>query len=137
VIKELKQTAYLPITSILGSRDQYCVKKEFAYLKGPTLISSCIKAVKGQNLGDKCVYFKSLNEETNEFLEEKILDIEELKSKGRLGHFCPYFHARRAKDYCDLLLLPYNYLLEPSQDNPFNIDLKNCIVIFDEAHNIS
>lgn len=50
--------------------------------------------------------------------------------------FCPYFHSRRLKDVCDILLLPYNYLLDMAKTPVFSIEIKDCVVIFDEAHNV-
>lgn len=40
------------------------------------------------------------------------------------------------KDICDILLLPYNYLLDVSSFPVFSIDLKDSVIIFDEAHNV-
>jgi len=56
--------------------------------------------------------------------------------EGIANKWCPYFHSRRIKDIADVLLMPYNYLLQPSTTPAFRIELSNCIIIFDEAHNI-
>jgi len=36
----------------------------------------------------------------------------------------------------DIVFMPYNYLLDPVLRKSQEIDLKNAIVIFDEAHNL-
>ena len=36
----------------------------------------------------------------------------------------------------DVLVLPYNYVLSPDIRKCIGLDLKNCIIVFDEAHNI-
>ncbi|KRX03204.1 P-loop containing nucleoside triphosphate hydrolase [Pseudocohnilembus persalinus] len=138
VIKELKKTVYLPTSSILASRDQYCIKRDFQPLKGHALISSCLKACKGglDENSTRCDYFKSVHQDKSEQFLNQILDIEELKDLGRQKTFCPYFHSRRVKDVCDIILLPYNYLLDANSFPVFNIDLKDCVIIFDEAHNV-
>ena len=63
------------------------------------------------------------------------MDIEELKKFGQQNTCCPYFFERFRKDNADIILMPYNYLLESSYSNI--IDIKNSIIIFDEAHNVS
>jgi regulator of telomere elongation helicase 1 len=40
------------------------------------------------------------------------LDIDELNLKGKGNYFCPYYYSMiQAKD-ADLLLIPYNYILD-------------------------
>ena len=36
----------------------------------------------------------------------------------------------------DLLLIPYNYILDPEMRKKIKLDIKDKIIIFDEAHNI-
>jgi regulator of telomere elongation helicase 1 len=71
-----------------------------------------------------------------------------------LTRFCPYFAARDLKEKADIIFMPYNYLLDAKvcsankfEHNSFRfvvfkarrihkINVRKCIVIFDEAHNI-
>lgn len=50
---------------------------------------------------------------------------------------CPYFTARRMMPFCNVIIYSYHYLLDPKiaerVSKEFN---KDCIVVFDEAHNI-
>jgi hypothetical protein len=63
------------------------------------------------------------------------MDIEEIKIDGSQKKYCPYFHSRRLKDDVDILFLPYNYILENNNSNsPFNIEIKDAILIFDEVN---
>lgn len=62
------------------------------------------------------------------------MDIEELRKFGQLNKCCPYFFERARKDVADIVLMPYNYLL--SKDFTSTVDVKNTIIIFDEAHNV-
>ena len=83
VVAELKKTVYNPSITILASRDQYCIKKEFKYIRGQLLISSCMKACKGVDTEQTCSYFKGLHNDPNEVFDGKIQDIEELKIEGK------------------------------------------------------
>ena len=40
------------------------------------------------------------------------MDIEELKDFGIKNGICPYFFERQRKEVADIILMPYNYLLE-------------------------
>lgn len=41
-----------------------------------------------------------------------------------------------AKDFADIIFLPYNYLLNPNTLSINGIPVENAVVLFDEAHNI-
>lgn len=95
-----------------------------------------MKAIKGNNEGINCQYFKGMHYDNSEHFENILFDIEDLRATGRRNGFCPYFYTRRIKDCSDIILLPYNYLLELGNFSVFNIEMQDCIIIFDEAHNI-
>uniref|UniRef100_A0A1I8F0W0 Helicase ATP-binding domain-containing protein n=1 Tax=Wuchereria bancrofti TaxID=6293 RepID=A0A1I8F0W0_WUCBA len=50
--------------------------------------------------------------------------------------YCAYFRNRSMYENADLILLPYNYIVDPSLRHKHNIQLEGNIVIFDEAHNL-
>ena len=39
-------------------------------------------------------------------------------------------------EFADLILMPYNYLIDPKIRENFKIDYANSVIILDEAHNI-
>ncbi|KAL4484221.1 hypothetical protein ABPG72_003505 [Tetrahymena utriculariae] len=134
VIKELKATAYKPKVCILGSRDQYCLKKEYSNLKDLELNGSCKDAIKKKT----CQFYNYSGEggkQQPKILDE-VLDIEELQERGRCKKFCPYYYSREIKDDADLVILPYSFLLMQSRFLEFQVILKDSIIIFDEAHNV-
>lgn len=56
-----------------------------------------------------------------------------------LYHFtrtCPFYLSRESQSEADIVLLPYQYLVDATARKLMNIDLYNSIIIFDEAHNL-
>jgi regulator of telomere elongation helicase 1 len=70
--------------------------------------------------------------------QEALLDVEELASLGRSKGFCPYFAMRDStgQQQADLVLIPYNYLVDPEVRRSLSINWNEAIVIVDEAHNL-
>lgn len=63
-----------------------------------------------------------------------ISNLEEARHFGLKNRVCPYYFERQRLENADLILLPYNYLLEKDFQDVVNIE--NSILIFDEAHNV-
>ncbi|VDP14734.1 unnamed protein product [Heligmosomoides polygyrus] len=49
---------------------------------------------------------------------------------------CPFFRCRQMQETAELILLPYNYIIDPQLRKLHKLDLSGSIVIFDEAHNL-
>jgi regulator of telomere elongation helicase 1 len=130
VIKELKKTCYLPRTATLSSRDQMCV-------------NAAVKTFSGNLLNIKCKQVRFRKECKYYFGAEKLslgaydnTDIEELYSIGQKSGFCPFYFQRNKKEIADILFLPYNYIFEAKFRKVLKLELKNAIVLIDEAHNM-
>ena len=66
-----------------------------------------------------------------------VYTLADLRSLGRKKGWCPYFFARRQLAFANVLVYNYQYMLDPKVANLVSRDLeKECIVVFDEAHNI-
>jgi DNA repair helicase Rad3 len=65
-----------------------------------------------------------------------ILDVEDLGQLGRNLGACPYFLSRAALAGAELVICPYNYVLEPSIASTTGLLEGRCVVIIDEGHNI-
>ena len=69
-------------------------------------------------------------------LANKLLDIDIMKQVGREEVFCPYFYPLMTRDFTNLFIMPYNYLLDEYMLKSYQELLENSIIIFDEAHNV-
>ena len=56
---------------------------------------------------------------------------------GKQEHICPYFLQKERAKRADLILMPYNYLIDEKIRENFDINYSNSIVIVDEAHNVN
>ena len=64
-------------------------------------------------------------------------DIEDLVQQGRAGGPCPYFLSREMAAGADLVLMPYNYLVDArTRFGMKGIQWRGSVLIFDEAHNV-
>lgn len=70
--------------------------------------------------------------------EAVVQDIEDLVTMGRSKEVCPYFAMRddRTLAAAELVLMPYNYLLDATVRRTVAVDWFNAVIIFDEGHNI-
>ncbi|KAF7457059.1 DNA repair helicase [Cryptosporidium felis] len=121
--------------TILGSRDQMCVHPKISKFRGNALIKNCRKITKE----GKCRYHNNLKQANITGVAADIQDIEELKSiasSSESGYFCPFYATREIQNVCNIVLLPYNYLLDSITRQNLKMDLTNTVLILDEAHNI-
>ncbi|CAM0139211.1 unnamed protein product [Umbelopsis sp. WA50703] len=66
-----------------------------------------------------------------------VYTLDDLKEYCKRMSFCPYYLARRAISFANVVIYSYHYLLDPKVADLVSKELsKDCIVIFDEAHNI-
>jgi chromosome transmission fidelity protein 1 len=75
-------------------------------------------------------------EDFNIKLMEEIADIEDAAKAGREMKICPYYGSRYSIPTMEIVALPYNILFHRESRKSFSINLKNQIVIIDEAHNL-
>ena len=64
------------------------------------------------------------------------MDIEELASLGTKVGECPYYGSREAIPSAEVIALPYSMLLHPGTRQVLNLQLKDCVIVFDEGHNL-
>ena len=49
---------------------------------------------------------------------------------------CPFHYLKYIVNKVDILLCPYNYVLDPDIRKSIGLDLTDTIIVFDEAHNV-
>lgn len=134
-MKELQNSHYNTRSAIiLGSRDQLCINEDVIRLDTN---AAKTHACRTKTRTGACKYYDGYEPKVlSEYESLEVVDIEDLVHKGLSKNFCPYFASRLLKQKADVIFSPYNYLLDPALRRIQGIDLKNCVVIFDEGHNI-
>lgn len=51
-------------------------------------------------------------------------------------HVCPYHYIKYIVNKADIVLSPYNFILDPIVRKSIGLDLEDRIIVFDEAHNL-
>ena len=80
---------------------------------------------------------KLQKEFVSEISQQEPLDIEDLVHLGHQLGTCPYYGSRRMAPAADLIVLPYQSLLSKSSRESLGLNLKNSVIIIDEAHNLA
>ncbi|XP_050353317.1 Fanconi anemia group J protein homolog isoform X2 [Nymphalis io] len=142
VVKEFKRTVYCGEMSmtILSSREKTCLR-EYDSKQWPSkndMCTGCTKTFqkdKTSNQGTNCSFYdnrKALNHKTL----PPAFDQTDLIEAGERLKACPFYAARDMASGANIVLCPYNYLVDPGIRNSMKINLQDNIVIIDEGHNI-
>ncbi|XP_052891660.1 ATP-dependent DNA helicase DDX11 isoform X2 [Anopheles moucheti] len=159
VVNEVKETEHAKNLRLisLASRQNLCINAEVRKLKTSTLMNErCLELLKtgGRNktnssdddghgvkkrrkLAQSCPYY---NQRAIEGLKNGILhevpDIEDLVKEGKRENACPYYASRAAIPDSQMLMVPYQLILHRRTRQQSGIDMRNSILIIDEAHNL-
>ncbi|KAL6334921.1 hypothetical protein AAG906_023726 [Vitis piasezkii] len=161
-VKELRKTIFGNEMKVvcLGSRKISCINEEVLKLGNSTRINErCLElqqnkkkeVSKLKNLGSEgrirrtkassgCPMLRNhklQKQFRSEISQQGALDIEDLVHLGRRMGTCPYYGSRSIIPAADLVVLPYQSLLSKSSRESLGLNLKNNIVIIDEAHNLA
>ncbi|TPX13243.1 uncharacterized protein E0L32_006443 [Thyridium curvatum] len=87
---------------------------------------------------DVCIYHDNLDLlEPHNLIPNGVWTLDGLLRYGEQHKQCPYFTSRRMMQFCNVIIYSYHYLLDPKIAERVSKELsKDCIVVFDEAHNI-
>lgn len=156
LVGEVKSTNYSrDIRSVsLASRQNYCINPAVRKLRNNSLMNEqCLElkkskskstkkdedknTTKAQKLNNKsCPYYKNNLDKLRNLSLTKVMDIEELVRMGEQEKSCPYYSSRAAINDSQLIFVSYQILFNKSTREQCGINLKNSIVIIDEAHNL-
>ena len=138
IVAELARTSYKPQSVVLGSREHYCVNKKVK--KSGNVNEECKRLMDVSAGGDGrgCFYAGQAASKLASVAKNHPdpLDIEDLMKMGAKKRGCPYFASKMMAESADIVFCPYNYLLDPRTRAAMDIDIKDSLIIFDEAHNI-
>ncbi|OAJ41484.1 hypothetical protein BDEG_25069 [Batrachochytrium dendrobatidis JEL423] len=85
-----------------------------------------------------CEFYETLEAaDTTATVPSGVYTLEDLKEYSTKKKYCPYFLARRLLPFANVIIYSYHYLLDPKVADMVSKELsRDCIVVFDEAHNI-
>ncbi|EMR11069.1 DNA repair helicase rad15 [Pneumocystis murina B123] len=131
----------------LTSRKNLCLHSSVKQEKKGTIVDARCRNLtasfvkerrkKGENV-NFCVYYENLEFlESHDLIPYGVFTFSDLLKYGEVNKQCPYFTARRAIPICNVVVYSYHYLLDPKISEYISKELsKDCIIVFDEAHNI-
>ncbi|OBT40634.1 DNA repair helicase rad15 [Pseudogymnoascus sp. WSF 3629] len=95
------------------------------------------KKEKGEDV-ELCTYHENLDLlEPHDLIPNGVWTLDGIMQYGEEHKQCPYFTSRRMMPFCNVIIYSYHYLLDPKIAERVSKELsKDCIVVFDEAHNI-
>ncbi|RPA80478.1 putative TFIIH complex helicase Rad3 [Ascobolus immersus RN42] len=131
----------------LTSRKNLCLHPSVKKEKSGTVVDARCRALtagfqkekkaRGEKV-DLCIYHDNMDAmEPNNYIPPGVYTFDDLLKYGEKMKTCPYFTARRMMSFCNVIIYSYHYLLDPKIAERVSRELsKDCIVVFDEAHNI-
>lgn len=134
----VERLKYVP----LASRKQLCINDDVKKWKTVDAINdACADLLKSKN---GCPFHQPASSSSGDHSSKlfrdhtfaNVQDIEDLATLGKSLHVCPYYATRESSKSAEVITLPYQYLLSESTRSTLGIDLKDSIVVIDEAHNL-
>lgn len=126
----------------LGSRKQLCINPKVRQLGDlNSMNDACVDLQKKEC---SCEYYPKPSQElslerTKSLVDNcftEVRDIEDLAGVGNQLHVCPYYAIRSATDLAEVVALPYQLLFLRNTRDSIGLNIKNSIVVIDEAHNL-
>ncbi|KAJ5053984.1 uncharacterized protein L3040_000272 [Drepanopeziza brunnea f. sp. 'multigermtubi'] len=131
----------------LTSRKNLCLHPSVKREKSGTVVDARCRSLTAGFVKEKkergedvpvCIYHDNLDLlEPHDLIPNGVWTFEGILKYGEEHKQCPYFTSRRMMSFCNVIIYSYHYLLDPKIAERVSKELsKDCIVVFDEAHNI-
>ena len=134
IIKELNDTVYKPINSIIGNRTLTCPNHSVIFEKEENKERKC-EILKKTHC---CPYLRSRKTFQKQiFYDVNNVNFQDLKREAYNNLFCPFYFEIDKIKRSDIVFLTYSYIFDPKIRKKVKLNLKNSIIIVDEAHNIN
>ena len=128
----------------ISGRNEMCLNS--ALLRAKVNPTEAMAMYKNLRVTDTCVYYRNVNKSTKGFkgLElfyfTKLTDAEELIAFCKEKRYCPYFLSKSLLKDMPVVVCNFQWLFNPDIRFGFlkmlGVDLSECIIVVDEAHNI-
>ncbi|KAJ8683934.1 hypothetical protein QAD02_019726 [Eretmocerus hayati] len=150
-VSEIKKSPYSDKISLvsLASRNNYCINLKVRSLKNVSLINDQCqqlqkkkakskeeKDLKRSKSSTSCQFMPGDQTLLMAEILTSIRDIEDTVKMGQELKTCPYYSTRKSIADAQMVLVPYNSILHKNTRVSLGINLKNNILIVDEAHNL-
>ncbi|KAG9247147.1 DNA repair helicase-like protein RAD3 [Calycina marina] len=131
----------------LTSRKNLCLHPQVKREKSGTVVDAKCRSLTAGFVKEKkergedvpvCIYHDNLDLlEPHNLIPNGVWTLDGVMKYGEDHKQCPYFTSRRMMSFCNVIIYSYHYLLDPKIAERVSKELsKDCIVVFDEAHNI-
>jgi chromosome transmission fidelity protein 1 len=137
-IDELRRTAWVRDLKCipLGARKNLCVNESVTQLRDATQINDKCDELRR---GGQCPYV--VEQPRVDAARDAMLatqpDIEAALEVGSRNHACAYYAARAAVPHAELIVLPYQLVVQKEAREALGLQLRGNIVILDECHNVA
>ncbi|XP_063976651.1 ATP-dependent DNA helicase DDX11 [Diachasmimorpha longicaudata] len=152
-IGELKKSPYSEEISLvpIGSRQNYCVNEAVKRLGNIDLINEkCLELQRSKKTTSKkekdlkrskttnscCPYNPGEQNYLIADIVTTVHDIEEIVKTAKEIQTCAYYASRKSLQDGQVIVLPYNSILHKNTRLTSGINLKDNVIIIDEAHNL-
>ncbi|KAK5988717.1 General transcription and DNA repair factor IIH helicase subunit XPD [Cladobotryum mycophilum] len=122
----------------LTSRKNLCLHPSVKREKSGSVVDARCRSLTAGFVKEKKNEARNLDLlEPHNLIPNGVWSFEDILRYGEEHKQCPYFTVRRMMQYCNVVIFSYHYLLDPKIAERVSKDFsKDCIVVFDEAHNI-